>query len=482
MLKRLAFLTMFVVGLLAMSGTASAGNIKVTTTLDELDIAADATCSLREAISTANTDGNVGGCTDPNPASANDTVSLTGGTYRLTRVSGPEDNNFAGDLDVTEALTISGTGADHTVINGNGAIIAERVLHLTAGTLTLKDLRVHGGAAGAGSGGGILSISAGFTLTLIDSAVSGNSASNGGGIQASGVILTRSSVSGNHAQVSAGGINAAQARLTDSSVTHNAADGGGGGGIDASATLTRSTVSDNIAQSDGGGVQGSATMTDSKVERNRAGGNGGGVLANVGSLMTVTRSTISGNEAGIAGGGFLLSSAGSFTIKNSTVSGNAAKGAGGGLQVDEGTATLNNVTIARNSADADSIGDEGGAGVFQASTGVLRLRNTLVAENDDAGNPSPDCRGTLTNPSHTAFTSGGCIVSGTSVGVIQGGSPLGGLEDNGGLTPTHELLPGNLAINAGYPGTGAGVPCEAKDQRGLPRNGRCDIGAFEVQP
>ena len=59
---------------------------------------------------------------------------------------------------------------------------------------------------------------------------------------------------------------------------------------------------------------------------------------------------------------------------------------------------------------------------------------------------------------------------------------LGPLQDNGGLTFTHALLPGSPAIDAGDPNF---TPPPFYDQRGLPfdrvRNGRIDIGSFEVQ-
>jgi hypothetical protein len=57
---------------------------------------------------------------------------------------------------------------------------------------------------------------------------------------------------------------------------------------------------------------------------------------------------------------------------------------------------------------------------------------------------------------------------------------LGPLQNNGGPTQTHALLPGSDAINQ--------IPeaaCELEeDQRGEPRPGgtMCDVGAFEVQP
>jgi hypothetical protein len=59
---------------------------------------------------------------------------------------------------------------------------------------------------------------------------------------------------------------------------------------------------------------------------------------------------------------------------------------------------------------------------------------------------------------------------------------LGPLQDNGGPTLTHALLPGSPAINAGDPNF---TPPPSYDQRGpgFDRvvNGRIDIGSFEVQ-
>ena len=59
---------------------------------------------------------------------------------------------------------------------------------------------------------------------------------------------------------------------------------------------------------------------------------------------------------------------------------------------------------------------------------------------------------------------------------------LGPLQDNGGPTFTHELLPGSPAIDAGDPNF---VSPPDYDQRGpgydRVRNGRIDIGSFEVQ-
>jgi len=59
---------------------------------------------------------------------------------------------------------------------------------------------------------------------------------------------------------------------------------------------------------------------------------------------------------------------------------------------------------------------------------------------------------------------------------------LGPLQDNGGPTFTHALLPGSPAINAGNPSF---TPPPRYDQRGpgfrRVVHGRIDIGSYEVQ-
>ncbi len=92
---------------------------------------------------------------------------------------------------------------------------------------------------------------------------------------------------------------------------------------------------------------------------------------------------------------------------------------------------------------------------------------------------------------------GGTIISrGYNVGSDNGGGYLNGsgnqintdpllgpLQDNGGPTLTHALLPGSPAINTGDPNF---TPPPSTDQRGSPFvrafNSRIDIGSFEVQP
>src|SRR5262249_32350653 len=121
------------------------------------------------------------------------------------------------------------------------------------------------------------------------------------------------------------------------------------------------------------------------------------------------------------------------------------------------TATLTNVTISGNSASTGGgLYLTGANANFGASTATLT--NTIVAGQTAGGD-----------------VAGGGSHSGTNnlIGVNPMLSPWG---DYGGPTPTMALPPGSPAIGGGAP-----VPGVATDQRGQPRVGRVDIGAFQSQ-
>jgi hypothetical protein len=267
-----------------------------------------------------------------------------------------------------------------------------------------------------------------------------------------------------------------------------------GGGIlnDQKATLTvsNSTISGNSVGFSGGGVWnyfGTVTVTNTTISGNVSGHPGSGIGGGIGGSggpITVTNSVISGNSVITgnstgAGGGIALymfnKSSPTLTVTNSTISGNSVDGGGGGVWNYGGTMTLTNTTISANSAAAGScilidvggaanIGDTilnagvSGGTIFTANGGTVTSLGYNLAS-DDAG-------GLLTGPGDQINTN----------------PMLRPLQDNGGPTFTHALLPGSLAINAGDPNF---TPPPFYDQRGpgYPRvvNGRVDIGSFEVQ-
>lgn len=74
------------------------------------------------------------------------------------------------------------------------------------------------------------------------------------------------------------------------------------------------------------------------------------------------------------------------------------------------------------------------------------------------------------------------LVNGVNGNIIGVAANLGPLQDNGGPTKTHALLPGSPAIGAGNTDVCKFTPVNNRDQRNVTRlsDGKCDIGAYEV--
>jgi CSLREA domain-containing protein len=316
------------------------------------------------------------------------------------------------------SLTINAAGKSRVLTVPNGA------------TVTIAHLTLTGGSADSAGG----AITSGGTLTLNDCTLSANFAagsvlSGGGGISNDGVLaLNNCTLRGNGA---------------------GAGSDGGGIANSGTATLTNCTLTGNSATNGGGvaGIQGTLTLTDCTLSGNTASAGGGG-LFNFGAMATLTNCTLSGNT-GSPGGGGLLNEFGTVTLTNCTLSGNSA-GSGGGLS-SGGKTTLTNTVVAGNTAaSAPDV-------VFPNAAPVTASFN-LIGDGTGSGlvnGINGNRVGTAANPLNPLL------------------APLG---NYGGPTQTMALLPGSPAIDAG---TSTGAP--ATDQRGLPRVGAVDIGAFESQ-
>ncbi|UCC62760.1 MAG: DUF11 domain-containing protein [Anaerolineae bacterium] len=376
---------------------AHAATIAVTSTADT--VADDGQCTLREAITAANTDTASGDTAGECVAgSGDDAIDLTGvsGTIHLTGslpeiisnivFNGPGQNNLTvrrntgGDyrictIEVNAAVTISGlTLSSGRVVGDHGGGI------YSAGTLTLSNSTVS--ANSAYLGGGIFNAPGG-RLTLNGSTVSGNSAEQGGGIDNDqGVVeLTNSVLSGNYATSGGGGMaNLGSATLDNSTVSENLADYGGGAYNSGAMTVFSSTVSSNDASSDGGGISNSnagvLALTNSAVINNTA-SRGGGVFNGPNSTVTLTHTTLSGNSADCGGG---IYNEGRMDQFDSTVNNNEIliHGHGGGIfNAITGTLALSNSGVSSNRIhNAD---DSYGGGIYNA--GALTLDNSAVSSN-----------------------------------------------------------------------------------------------------
>lgn len=283
--------------------------IMVTTTKDLLQD--DGECSLREAVIAANTDTPTGGC---NGGEGADTIIFDSSlsipaAFTLTLVGANEDYAATGDLDITGILTLQGSGADITLLDGNGT---DRVFDIRPGaTVILSDITVQNGNPGSGANGGGILVSGGAPrakLTLLNSIVLDNTAVIGGGIQTSG--------------------NGATAVIQDTQIVSNsAATSGGGLANSGDLTALNSTIANNQARS-GGGIEHSGfsmKLTNVTISQNAASDNGGG-LYNRGDVR-ILNSTFQGNTASGPGtGGNIFQDTASMSIQNSIVADSEADG------------------------------------------------------------------------------------------------------------------------------------------------------------
>jgi hypothetical protein len=367
----------------------------------------------------------------------------------------------SGELVVDKSITISGPGADNLAINVN-VNVHFRVFNIRPGTnVSISQLKImHGDVrVSLGDGGAILNDHA--VLALNNCTVDSNSAARGGGIYNDGQNGT------------------ATLTISNSRVTYN--------------------TSTNVTRAEGGGIYNNA--------------------ANGSAVLTIVNSTISHNsaigtdffhnEVGFAGG--IYNSGGTLTITNSTVSENhagggfnAVPGFAGGIY-SEGTLTISNSTLDYNTAAANGNGGAGG-GIFNLGvlmiaestlsdnrgtygaeiyndTGTVSIGNTILNRGDALGGNIYNASGTITSEGYNISSDDG---SGYLTGPgdqINTNPLLGPLQNNGGPTLTHALLPASPAINTGNPNF---TPPPFYDQRGSPfvrvLHSRIDVGSFEVQP
>ncbi len=402
-------------------------------------------CTLREAILAANGDVPEDQC----PAgSGPDAVQLLAGTYTLSVGPAGDGAGLTGDLDVSnDDLTIRGAGASVTAIDGGGL---DRVLQVgeagPAITIHVEALTITGGNV-TGDGGGIR-LESGDTMFLADVAITANMATgSGGAIENNGVMrLDRSVLTGNES-------------ASDSGAIENF-----GGDL----TIVATTFTGNRTSSTGGAIENydDLHIEDSWFTGNVSeSGSAGAIRMLSGSSTTIIRTAFTGNRAEGSSGG-ALEGDGTITIENSTFSGNHAQTRGGAIRsTGSASVTVSSSTVAFNDAVLDS-------GAFFEGGGTYTLSNTIVGKNSAPTAPNCDEFGSYASNGHNVVGDGSC--GATQPTDKPNTDPLlGPLGDNGGPTPTHALLAGSPAIDAG-------AGCPATDQRGAPRSGACDIGAYEL--
>ncbi|HKZ68544.1 MAG TPA: choice-of-anchor Q domain-containing protein, partial [Anaerolineales bacterium] len=194
----------------------------------------------------------------------------------------------------------------------------------------------------------------------------------------------------------------------------------------------------------GGCIQNAGTLTLSASVVTNCSSDGGAIWNN--GTMVLNSITIFGNRSPLGSAAGVYNT-GTLTLNNSTVSQNWAVADGGGIYTNS-SLTINNSTISRNIAAR-------GGGIASGG-GSIVLRNSIVAGNLTT-NLGPDCFGSLGSAGYNIIGSNtDCSITPATGDQIGSGSSsidpkLSLLQRNGGLTPTHALLPTSPAIDAGNP-------------------------------
>jgi CSLREA domain-containing protein len=304
-------------------------------------------CTLRDAITAANTKTATSGCPAGN---GHDMIAFRVKGTILLGSTLPQ---------VTDTqLTIKGPASPGITIDGGDQV---RVMQVASGaTVKLSNLSIARGRVAFDSGGGILN---GGTLTITNSTFSGNKALGGGGIENYGTLTVTNSI------------------FSDNSIFRYV-----GGGIDNTGKLvvTNSTFSGNMALNGGygGGIGNLCIAPACDVAAP-------GVAAGT---LTVINSTFSGNFALLGGS---IENEGTLTVTSSTFAGNAGIGTAINGPTIHGPAKVRNTILANGRSNCSGQITDAGYNISDdascafSATGSLNNTNPLLDPAGLANNGGP---------------------------------------------------------------------------------------------
>ncbi|HEY2387720.1 MAG TPA: right-handed parallel beta-helix repeat-containing protein [Candidatus Binatia bacterium] len=352
---------------------------------------------------------------------------------------------------------------------------------LTRVTVTGNSVANPTGATDA-LGGGISTVSS--SVTIIDSTISGNTASSPRNGEAAGIInagtlvLNDVDVENNQATGSAafaGGIenSGGTVVMNGGSLVNNCA-------AHDTATCTSKTPNNN---SEGGGLvnsrcfseacnqlgPGTFTLTDVLAQQNFAEGSGGVVSNHNGGTVTLNGVQLLNNKAASGGAIYNQDTASIVTIEVSTIDGNAAIDQGGGI-LNDAHLTVGYSTISNNSV---LLGD--GGGIESCNGESLAMTNSTVSGNTAAADRfgggicltnSATELSFVTVAGNSAFRGGGIYTNGAGLGaknlkgvLVAGNTAATGPDcDATGLT--------SLGFNIVGDATSCGIVSTTGDQFG----------------
>jgi hypothetical protein len=339
------------------------------------------------------------------------TITLSNGQLTIDSSVTIDASNITGGvtIDANDASRVLEIMPDHTVLLhaltltggfASGGFPAEHggAIYNDRSVLRVTDCTISGNAAT--NGGGIYcnattvntNLFGSVSLTLEGSTLELNSATrNGGGIVNSGtagrasMIISGCTFSENSAASSGGGVFNSRATLfaNSSSFSGNSASFGGGiynNGDSSSASLSLSgcTFSENSADFDGGGIynsgsSGNATLSvDSCTLSNNFSDDEGGGIYSRSAILHVRASTLTGNSATRIGGGIHiqgnLSGSATTSVDSSILTGNSAPSGGGISNFAAGASATSTLSIESSTLTGNAATTQSGGGIYNQGT------------------------------------------------------------------------------------------------------------------
>jgi len=366
----------------------------VQSTTNEITVCSDGSCnytSIQDAVDHAGTD---------------DIILLSSETFTETIQL------------IDEHITIRGNGPENTIIQAHanpGSATSSVIEVNNQASLTIENVTIRHGNKVGGNGGGIWNKG---LLTVHNSLITNNIATNGGGIANVPIISSQATLT-----------------VTNSTISNNDADKGGGiynsslflSSI-ATASVQNSLILNNAAENAGGGIA----------------NYGSNIYTNGNADLIITNVTFSDN---FTGGGDSVG--GAFYNESGT---------------NPASATIRHGTFVNNASSAEGNGNN-----LYIASGSITLANSILAnDNGDCSGP-----GSLIDGGYNLVKHASC---GTIIEDFLGLSNT--LTDNGGDTETYALLAYSPALDLVPPG----ACLEDTDQRDVARpfGAGCDSGAFEL--
>jgi predicted outer membrane repeat protein len=263
-------------------------------------------------------------------ANGQSTINVEGnGVLRLNGITVTHETGSNGNgvtVSISGKLVMSdGEITGNKATNGGGVFIQ--------GSFSMSGGKIINNIESGGFGGGGVYVDSGGSFEMSGGEISSNSGGNGGGVHNKGVFVMLGGRITNNAGVIGGGVcNRGTFTMKGGVIANNnvtfLGHGGGVSNWEGTFSMTGGEISYNTAATDGGGVYVNQdctfSMTGGTITYNKA-TEGGGVYLYSGNSFKMSGGSITNNQAGRGGGVY----GGGFTMSNGEISGNTATNGGG---------------------------------------------------------------------------------------------------------------------------------------------------------